>query len=404
LPYEKALALVLGAVRPLPCETLASDRALGRFLARPARARAHAPRFEQSAMDGFAVRMDDVAGAAPRKPVRLELAGEMPAGGKRKLTLEPGRTVKVFTGSPLPAGTQAVVMKEHVSLDGNTAAVAWRVTAGDHIRRVGEEYRRGQVILPAGVRITPPVVGMLVTLGIDSVPVPGLPAVTVITMGDELVPPGSRPGPGRIPDSNGPAVAAALRGLGITRIRRRRVKDSLRALTRALENGLDESDVVITVGGASVGDHDHAHAARRALKLRERFSRVAIKPGKPNLFGLAPGGQPVFGLPGNPVSALVSFQMLVRPALLAMMGAKDPAGLMVPVRLRQATGGVPERLTWTRAAVRMEGGVLVAEPLAGQGSHMLSCLALADALIEVPAGEVTARAGEDLTARLLDWC
>lgn len=403
MPYEKALAVVLKAVKPRPSEFVTIERALGRFLARPAAARAHAPRFEQSAMDGYAVRLDDVRTARPGRPVVLELAGEMPAGDARRLSLEPGRTMKVFTGSRLPAGTDAVVMKEYVTPIGATAAIAWKVTAGDHIRRVGEEYRRGDVILPAGLRVTPPVVGMLVMLGIERVAVRRLPSVTVITMGNELVPAGTAPGPGRIPDANGPAVVAALRGLGLRDIRHRRVKDSLRALTRALATGLEKSDVVITVGGASVGDYDYVHEARRALKIKDRFSRVAIQPGKPNLFGLAAGGKPVFGLPGNPVSTLVSFQMLVRPALLAMMGAARPGTRTVPVRLGQATRKKPGRLNWSRVSVRWEQGALEASLATGQGSHMLSGLAVADALAEIPADTEHTPPGAELAARWLDW-
>lgn len=403
MPYEKALAVVLKAVKPRPIEQVTVAGALGRFLARPARARTHSPRFEQSAMDGYAVRLTDVRGATPDKPVVLELAGEMPAGAARRLVLQPGRTVKVFTGSRLPTGTEAVVMKEYVTHDDGAAAIAWKVTAGDHIRRVGEEYRRGDVILPAGLRVTPPVVGMLVMLGIERVAVRRLPSVTVITMGNELVPAGTAPGPGRIPDANGPAVVAALHGLGLRDIRHRRVKDSLRALTRALVTGLEKSDVVITVGGASVGDYDYVHAARRALKIKDRFSKVAVQPGKPNLFGLAVGGKPVFGLPGNPVSALVSFQMLVRPALLAMLGAARTEAPRVPVRLEQATRKRPGRLNWPRASVRWDQGVLAAALAAGQGSHMLSGLAGADVLVEIPADTERTPAGADLAARWLDW-
>ena len=152
IPYADALATVWNAVKPLPVETVALDRTLGRFLARPVKARAHSPRFEQSAMDGYAVRMADVRGATPKKPVTLALTDEMPAGDQRSLTLKKGTTMKVFTGSRLPRGTEAVVMKERVTPGDGTAAIAWKVGEGDHIRRVGEEYRRGDTILPAGLK------------------------------------------------------------------------------------------------------------------------------------------------------------------------------------------------------------------------------------------------------------
>ena len=403
IPYPEALRIVLDNIRPLPAETVPVEKALGRYLTRPVKAPAHSPRFEQSAMDGYAVRMADMKSARPGRPVVLKLADELPAGDQRTVSLKPGHTVKVFTGSRLPRGAEAVVMKEYVTLKDHRAAIAWKVGAGDHIRRVGEEYRRGEIILPAGTRVTPPVVGMLVMLGKDPAPVRRLPTVTVITMGNELVAPGSKLGPGQIPDSNGPAVVAALKNLGLVKVRHRRVKDSLAALMRAMKAGLEKSDLVITVGGASVGDYDYVHEARHQLKVRDRFTRVAIKPGKPNIFGLAPGGKPLFGLPGNPVSALVSFHELVKPAVLKMMGSLEDGFLVMPVRLNETTHKKPGRLNWLRGRLDIEGGELTAELVTGQGSHMLSGLALADVLVEIPLDTAVTKVGQTLQAIRLDW-
>jgi molybdopterin molybdotransferase len=403
IPFADALRIVREHIKPLPTETLPLDKSLGRYLARPAKAPAHSPRFEQSAMDGYAVKMADVAGAGPGSPVNLRLLDELPAGDQRQVTLKAGHTVKVFTGSRLPRGAEAVVMKEYVTLENGRATIAWKVGEGDHFRRVGEEYRKGDVILPAGTRVTPPVVGMLVMLGKTEVAVRRLPSVTVITMGDELVAPGTKPGPGQIPDSNGPAVTAAVRALGLTRVKHRRVRDSLDVLTRAMKAGLAESDLLITVGGASVGDYDYVHDARGALKVRDIFKKVAIKPGKPNLFGLGPGRKPVFGLPGNPVSALVSYHQLVKPALLKMMGAPEREAGVVPVRLKQDTKQKKGRLGWLRGQTEMVGPDLEATLVTGQGSHMLSGLALADVLVEIPADTEEAKAGDILRAVELDW-
>ena len=406
IPYPDALRIVLDNIRPLPTETVPVDKALGGFLARPVKAPAHSPRFEQSAMDGYAVRLADVAGSGsrPDRPVVLKLDDELPAGDQRTVVLKRGHTVKVFTGSRLPRGAEAVVMKEYVTLSvENKAAIAWKISAGDHIRRIGEEYRRGDVILPAGVRVTPPVIGMLVMLGKDRAVVRRRPTVTVITMGNELVAPGTRLGPGQIPDSNGPAVAAALRALGVTKIRHRRVKDKLPALVKAMKKGLEKSDLVVTVGGASVGDYDYVHDARRRLGVRDFFMKVAIKPGKPNLFGLAPGATPVFGLPGNPVSALVSFHQLLKPAVLKMMGAPENETLVLPVRLKESTRQKPGRLAWLRGQTELQGNNLNATLMRGQGSHMLSGLALADVLVEIPAEANGAKAGDTVRALKLDW-
>ena len=406
LPYPEALQIVLANVHPVGSEVLSLADAQGGFLAEPAKALHHSPRFEQSAMDGYAVLMRDVQDSREDHRVTLDLAGELPAGDQSLLTLKPGQTIKVFTGSRLPGGTEAVVMKEFVTLQGDRATIAWAVSEGDHIRRVGEEFQRGAEILPVGTRVTPPVVGMLAFLGRKSVAVGRRPSATVITMGDELVAPGEKPGPGQINDSNGPAIVAALRALGLGTVHHTRVLDDPAALREAMATGLAQSDVLITVGGASVGDYDYVHECRAALEVRDLFAKVAIKPGKPNLFGLGPDGTPVFGLPGNPVSALVSFHQLVKPALLRMMGGPLPTTRLLPVKLNRATGKKKGRLNWLRGILRFDQSTdpqLTADPVSGQGSHMLSGLALADALLEIPADSEGAAAGDTVLAVPLNW-
>jgi molybdopterin molybdotransferase len=403
IPYPEALAIVRDNIRPLPSESVPVEKALGRYLARPVKAPAHSPRFEQSAMDGYAVRMADVKRARPNRSVLLNLADELPAGDQRSVRLKPGQTVKVFTGSRLPSGADAVVMKEFVTLKDGRAAIAQKVSPGDHIRRVGEEYRRGDIILPASTRVTPPVIGMLIMLSKDSVAVRRRPSVTVITMGDELVAPGIKLGPGQVHDSNGPAVVAALKSLGVVKVRHRRVKDRLASLVRAMKDGLEKTDLVVTVGGASVGDYDFVPEARRELGVRDLFTKVAIKPGKPNLFGLDRRQRPVFGLPGNTVSALVSFHQLVKPAVLQMMGAVECGSATLPVHLDAGVRRNPSRLNLMRGRMTHDSDRIIASLLTGQGSHMLSGLALADVLVEIPSGSTRAKAGEGVRAVKLDW-
>lgn len=406
LPYPEALALVLAHIHPLGSETVVLAESLGACLAEPAVALHHSPRFEQAAMDGYAVRMADVASASPDAPVTLTLTGELPAGDQSLLTLRTGETIKVFTGSRLPAGTDAVVMQEFVELRGDQAAVAWTVDAGDHIRRVGEEFRRGEEIMPVGTRITPPVVGMLAFLGRKSVAVGRRPSALVITIGDELVAPGEKPGPGQVNDANGPAVVAALHAAGLRRVRHLLVPDDPAVIGEALAEGLAEADLVLTVGGASVGDHDHVHAARAGLGLHEVFDRVAIKPGKPTLFGVGADGTPVFGLPGNPVSALVACHQLVLPAVVRLMGGLPRGRRRLPVVVPHSLAKQKGRLNWLRATLALgevDGSLPVAVPLAGQGSHMLSGLAAAEVLVEIPAASDGVGAGEPVAAVLLDW-
>ncbi len=403
IPYEQALELVTSAVRPLAPETLALARAHGRYLAVPVKARHQMPRFEQSAMDGFAVRRADLARATAGTPVELAVAGEIPAGAAGRPHLKLGQTMKVFTGGRLPVAADAVVMKEYVDCDGKTAAFTKQPQPGDHIRRAGEEMRRGQVVLSARTRVTPPVIGLLAAMGRTEVRVVRAPTVTVITMGDELLAPDKPLAPGKIHDANGPALRAALQALGVARIRVRRVRDSVSVLRRTLASALEASDLVLTVGGASVGDHDHVAAARSLLGVRELFQRVAVKPGKPNIFGLGPGGVPVFGLPGNPVSALVAFHQLVKPLIGVMVGAATRVGRAVPVTLRAPVTKNPGRAHWLRGRLIPRGAGLEADLASAQDSHMLSGLATADILAELPADAERVTTDARLRAWLLDW-
>lgn len=404
LPYAEALALILDHVKPLPGETVTLDNALGGYLTEAARARSHSPSFEQSAMDGFAVRLADVAAAAPDRPVALAVVDELPAGDTRRLQLKEGQTIKVFTGSQLPGGTGAVVIREQVTVDGDRAHVAAAVAEGAHIRRVGEEYRRGDEILPAGTRVTPPVLGMLALLGRKTVEVGRRPLVAVVTMGDELVDPGENVAVGHVPDANAPAITGALRALGVRRVAHVRLKDDPSALREAMAVGLGDCDLLVTVGGASVGDHDHVPQARADLGIRELYRRIAVKPGKPNWFGLGPGDVPVFGLPGNPVSALVSFHQLVKPAVLKLMGAPHHAPVGLPVQLADDARGTADRTSWLRGRlVDRDDGDLGAELEQGQGSHMLSALARADVLVEIAPGDAPTAAGTRVTAHRLEW-
>lgn len=407
LPYEEALRLILTQTPVLPAAAVSLAQSLGAYLAEPARARSHSPRFEQSAMDGYAVRLADLASATADRPATLRLAGELPAGTARRQLLKSGTTIGVFTGSPLPGGTEAVVVQEQVTRDGDRIVFRAPAGAGAHIRRVGEEYRRGDVLLPPGVAVTPPVIGLLAQIGRTVVKVGGRPSAVVITMGDELAEPGCKPGRAQIVDANGPALSAALRAAGARAVKHVRVGDDPVALRRALALGLRTADLVITVGGASVGAHDHVPAVRARLGVRELFGRVAIRPGLPNWFGLSPAGVPVFGLPGNPVSALVSFELLVRPAIRRLMGASAEAEadtLKWTAPLAAAASPTAARQTWLRARVdRTADGGPVVVPETGQGSHMLSGLARAQALAVLPPGEKTIPAGTPVPLHPLEW-
>ena len=402
-PYARALELIARSVKPLGGETVPLEKSLGRFLVRSVKARHHAPRFEQSSMDGFAVLAGDLVQAGGLTPVTLRIVGEIPAGSRPTRRLQAGETIRVFTGGRLPTGADAVEIVEVVSVQGDQATFSNPVTPGQNVRQVGTEYRRGDVILPAGMQITPPAVGVLASLDATSVAVGRLPQVTVITMGDELVGPDEPLAPGKIRDANGPALKAALQSLGIKRVWHRRVGDRKTALQASLAAALRRSDLVITVGGASVGDHDHAETVGRRLGIEFLYTRVAVKPGKPNMFGLAPDGTPVFSLPGNPVSALVGFHQLVKPALRLMMGGGDLAPQAIPAVLGVTAARIPARLEWLRGNLEPSRDRILARPVSRQESHMLSGLALADLLAEIPRGQGEIPAGDIIKVYLLTW-
>jgi molybdopterin molybdotransferase len=399
--FAEARALVLAAMKPLGREHVALERAAGRYLAVAVRAPHASPRFDQSMMDGYAVRAADLASPLSADLVAdLAPGGEIPAGTVRVPTLRPGSAIKVFTGGRLPRGADAVVMVEHTAQVGGRVRIVRAVPAGANIRRAGEEFRRGEPVLAAGQRVTPAVIGLLASFGRRDVAVARRPRVALITMGDELVACGEPLAPGRIHDANGPALAAALAAAGAGRVKLRLVRDSRAALRRALAAAIEGADLVVTVGGASVGDHDHVEAARADLGLRERFHRVAIQPGKPNHFGLAPDGTPVFGLPGNPVSALVACHLFVRPALLRLMGA-EPTPDTLPVRLAEPVRKPAERALFLRGRLEIRGDGLWGVAGPRQGSHMLSGLTEADILIELPSGATAHHVGDVVLAHVL---
>lgn len=403
ISHDEAVATILSRLKPRPVVSVPVEEALGLALARPVKARRAMPRFDQSAMDGIAVRVDDVAGASAASPAVLDLVGEMPAGSPQRLRLRAGTAVKVFTGAAIPAATEAVVMVESCRFEGGRVHVERAAKPGENVRRAGEEVARGDVLLEAGTPITPPVIGLLAHFGATTVPVRTRPRVGVITMGDEVAAPGAELGPHQVHDANGPALRAALRALGFDDLLSWHVDDRPRSLVKTLDRALRRCDVVITAGGASVGDHDHVKNARRELGVSEIFSKVAIKPGKPNVFGLA-GKVPVFSLPGNPVSALVSFHLYVRPALRRLLGLPvERDGETTTATSRSALKKKPGRTEWVRVQASLDGDLLTAEKHAAQGSHMLTGLARSNALLRFEQDRDRVDPGDRLALRWLDW-
>ena len=383
LTIEEALELVLARATPLEAEDLPLDAAVGRVLAEDARSAVDLPPFASSAMDGFALRAADAPGTLP-------IAARIAAGRPSPRPLEAGEAMAIATGGVVPEGADTVVPIEDVEEGDETVAIS-EVKEGANIRPLGGDLRRGETVVEAGARLGAAHVGALAAAGAERVRVRRAPRVAVLVTGTELRAPGEPLGPGEIYDSNGSILAAQVRSAGGEPERLPPVADDADATRAAVERGL-ESDVLVTTGGVSVGVYDLVRAAEAELGVEEVFWRVAVRPGKPVAFGVR-GKTLVFGLPGNPVSSLVGFELFVRPALLALQGAREPRPAFRPARLARGARRVRARDSLLRARTRVEEDEVVAEPLSGQESHMIAQAATADALVLVPRGEGELEAG-----------
>jgi molybdopterin molybdotransferase len=382
IPVEQHLARILETVRPVAPFDVGIGDAQGCVLAADVVATGQLPGFTNSAMDGYAVHAADVAGASEDAPVTLPVVNDIAAGNTNALSLAEGQTMRIMTGAPLPQGADAVVPVE--ATDGGIVHVKVFAAArpGQSVREAGEDVRVGDVVLRAGTLVGPGQVGLLAAAGLARVKVVPRPRVVVLSTGDELVEPGRQPGFGQVVDSNSLMLAAAVRALGATPYRVGGVPDDARQLMETLESQLLRADVVITTGGVSMGAFDTVKQVLSRVGTM-RFDKVAMRPGMPQGFGVL-GEQhvPVFTLPGNPVSALVSFHVFVAPALRLMAGRPEnawPPGY-VPAVAAEGWTSVPGKMEFTRVVfdgdqVRLAGG---------QGSHMLGALAAADALAVVP--------------------
>jgi molybdopterin molybdotransferase len=383
LGIDEALAQVLAQVRTLGFEDVPVAAATGRVLAQDARALVDLPPFASSAMDGYAVRAADTPG-------RLAVRGQSAAGSPYEEELRPGEAVVISTGAVVPEGADAVVPVEVAEREDDTVRVEG-VRPGAHVRPRGGDARSGEVIGSAGHALRPTQVGALAAVGLGTVVCARRPRVAVLATGSELRAPGEPLGPGEIYESNTALISAQIRSAGGEAILLGPVADDRAETLGALERGL-ESDVLITSGGVSVGPHDLVRDALRELGAAEVFWRVAVKPGKPIAFATR-GETLVFGLPGNPVSSLVGFELFVRPALLALQGAAQPQPAFLPGRASSDLPRNDARDELVRARARVEPEGVVLEPLTGQESHMIARAFPADALVLVPRGDGVVPAG-----------
>ena len=401
LRVEAALELVLQNAQPLGGEDVSLGSALGRYLAEPVVATLDLPPFTNSAMDGYALRHRDAPG-------RLKVIGESAAGAPFAGSVGPGQAVTISTGAVLPDGADAVAPIEWVTADGADAIEVPRaVPQHSSVRHAGSDVRHGTEVLPAGIRIGAAQIGAAASLGASLLRCGLRPRVAVLTTGSELRRPGEQLGPGEIYDSNGPLLQASLATAGAEVTTVPTAADTREAHREAIDQALSH-DVVISTGGVSVGGHDLVREVERELGVREIFWRIAMKPGKPLSFGVygGPAGEPgrwpagqrpqrggvlFFGVPGNPVSVLVCFELFVRPALAALQGARNPRPAFTQATLASPVDRNPERDEFIRVRQILGGHV---DPLSGQQSHQLAITALAEGLARIPAGTGSLARGE----------
>jgi molybdopterin molybdotransferase len=400
-PLAEVQDEILAAVPRLDPNRVPLGEALGVVLSEPIVAGESVPPFANTAMDGYAVRSADTARATEAEPARLTVVGELPAGRAPTVAVGSGEAIRIMTGAPMPSGADAVVMVERTERVGDDG-VAVRVPAqtGDHVRAVGGDVVSGATVFEAGTTVLPAHVGVLATLGITEVPAYRRPRVGVLSTGDELIEGPRALAPGQIRDSNRPMLLALLADSGFEPVDLGVARDDEALITRRLERGIERCDALLTSGGVSVGDYDFVKAALDRLGAL-RWSQVAIRPAKPLAFGVV-DGTPVFGLPGNPVSSFVSFEMFARPALLQMAGHRVIHRPEVAAVAAEPLGRRPDgKLHLDRVWVQIdEHGRYRVGRSGAQASNALAAMAAADGLALLPDGPGFAP-GDELRVVLL---
>jgi len=397
LTEKEALERVLAAIQLGPAVELALLPALGRYVASDLLATVPIPGFDNSMMDGYALHAADSSSDSP-----LQVTGEQPAGVDRQLHCQLGTALRIFTGAPMPSGADAVIMQEDVQRDGQSIRCREPVVVGENIRRLGADLCRGQIMLRRGDVITPGRIGLIASQGSVTIPVHATPRVAVLSTGDELIPVGREDIQlGQIFNSNGPMLQGLITQLGILQSQALHCNDDLLATASMLRELIQTQDIILLSGGVSVGDHDQIKPALLQLGITPDLWRVKVKPGKPFLFAQttrATDGRPVyiFGLPGNPVSSFVTFQLFVRPALLRWMGAVDVAAPQMSVRVAADFTNTGDRPHYLRGCVQE--GVFRMQGM--QQSHALFALSQANALLRLAEGQ-TIRAGDWATVLTL---
>ena len=386
-----ALAAILDGAAPLPEEMVALDAAYHRVLARNVAAKRTQPPQAMSAMDGYAVRASDAA----QINARLKVIGEVAAGRPFDRALGAGETARIFTGGVIPDGADAVVIQEDTMVDGNTITITEAASPGRHVRPAGVDFREGDVLLKAGSRLSDRDLSLAASMNFPELPVRRRPKVALLATGDELVMPGSSPGPGQIVYSNGYSLRALARAEGAETIDLGVAADTLEATTAGIRRARDaRADILVTTGGASVGDHDLVKASLEAEGVKMAFWKIAMRPGKPMMHGRL-GAMRVIGVPGNPVSSYVCTMLFVVPLIRALSGQSSIHQLRERALLGRDIGANDVREDYLRARLEeRDDGTLIATPVNHQDSSLLANLAVSRALVIRAPFAPAAKAGE----------
>ena len=392
---DDALARLLQGIAVLPAEDVPLIAAHGRVLAAPLTARLTQPPFDASAMDGYAVRAADAAAAG----AKLSVIGESAAGLGFSGKLEAGGAVRIFTGAPMPAGTDAVVIQEDTARDGETVIINQAAFVGENVRPTGNDFRAGAALFPAGRRLSARDLMLAASSGHGTIFVARRPRVAILATGDELVPPGATPGPDQIVSSIPAGLSGMVAAAGGTPILLGIARDTIADLDAKIASAAD-ADILVTIGGASVGDHDLVQQALAARGLALAFWRIAMRPGKPLMYGKL-GGQRVLGLPGNPVSATLCAQIFLLPLIRALQGAPAAAPPTIGILAEPLPANGP-RQHYMRARIVRPGSPPLVAALPRQDSSLVGVLAEADCLIVQPANGPALAAGAKVTVLALE--
>ncbi|HLG22818.1 MAG TPA: gephyrin-like molybdotransferase Glp [Candidatus Manganitrophaceae bacterium] len=399
ITVEQAQKIILSEIRPLGAEKVLLSQSLGRTLAEDIFSPLDHPPWNTSAMDGYAVQWTDTQKASRSTPRKLKIIEEIPAGAMPQKKVGPGEASKIMTGAPTPEGADAVVKVEETERSGGEVSIFEAAEAGDFIRRKGEAVRSGDLILKKGIRIRPADIAMMASIGKSVVPVYQQPRVAILSTGDELADLDEPRGPNKILNSNGYGLAAQVTDAGGVPISLGIARDTKEDLIEKLRGGL-HADFILASGGVSMGDYDFVRDVLVELGAEMKFWKVAMKPGQPLAFGVI-SGKPAFGLPGNPVSAMVSFEQFVRPAILLASGRNEIFRPIIHATLEEEIKKHPGKRHFMRAIVTVQNGEYRVRTTGDQDSHILLSLVKANALMILPEAGDRHKAGEKVAIRLL---